>query len=548
MEQKVYECDVLCVGGGIAGLMAGIKAAESGAKTIVAEKGNTKSSGSGRAGNDHFWVYIPEVHGNDVDYYIRECMLTQLGGICRMLSADIVRTWMNRSLEIVNMWDKWGIPMKYNGDWEFAGHSFPGHPMNHIKYSGKDQKKVLTREALARGAEIVNRVMVFDLLGDHRGVTGAIGIDTRDDVLVIFKAKTVILGTGMSLRMFPGITPANMGNDTSPFTLTGDGRVMAYRAGAELIDAEQVTRHIGIKNFARCGQATWIGVYRGPDGKPLGPYTSKPDKKYGDILPEVDKQLFARINQQAKGPVYYDCAGLSEDDYQYMRYWMINEGQQGLLDYLDSDNIDPRKTAPEFMTYNTHSASRIWANEKAETSIPGLYATGDEAQAEISGAAVFGWIAAENAIKYAKSASLKDISASKKLIDSRAGMIDAIQNRKEGYDWRDANSALQHCMQDYAGMLRSESMLQAGLKHLGRLRAKIDASLLAANRWELTRCIETLNLYDLAEVVYLSAIERKESRALHQRADFPMTDPTLNDKVLAVKKIDGRVTFEWKTK
>ena len=48
MDQRMYEADVLCVGGGIAGLMAAIRAAESGAKVIVAEKGNAIASGAGR--------------------------------------------------------------------------------------------------------------------------------------------------------------------------------------------------------------------------------------------------------------------------------------------------------------------------------------------------------------------------------------------------------------------------------------------------------------------------------------------------------------------
>lgn len=39
------ECDVLCAGGGIAGLMATIRARELGARVIVAEKGNVKYSG-----------------------------------------------------------------------------------------------------------------------------------------------------------------------------------------------------------------------------------------------------------------------------------------------------------------------------------------------------------------------------------------------------------------------------------------------------------------------------------------------------------------------
>jgi succinate dehydrogenase/fumarate reductase flavoprotein subunit len=54
MKEQLVQADVLCIGGGIAGLMAAIRAGELGAKVIVAEKGNVIHSGRGRAGNDHF--------------------------------------------------------------------------------------------------------------------------------------------------------------------------------------------------------------------------------------------------------------------------------------------------------------------------------------------------------------------------------------------------------------------------------------------------------------------------------------------------------------
>ena len=57
------ESDVLIVGGGIAGLMAAIAAADKGASVTLLDKANTKRSGAGATGNDHFLCYIPEKHG-----------------------------------------------------------------------------------------------------------------------------------------------------------------------------------------------------------------------------------------------------------------------------------------------------------------------------------------------------------------------------------------------------------------------------------------------------------------------------------------------------
>ncbi|MFC1946017.1 FAD-binding protein, partial [Chloroflexota bacterium] len=247
MEIEKQQCDVLCVGGGIAGLMAAIRAAELGAKVIVAEKSNTERSGAGGAGNDHFQCYIPEAHGDFQDFW-NELFYGQSAGALRSMSQEYVRYWFENTFDVLQDWDRWGIPMKYEGKYEFAGHAFPGKMINHLKYSGNNQKPMLTKQALTAGAKIVNRVMVFELLKSKAGdVIGALGLDAREDKLIIFEAKSVVLGTGGCQRMYPGVTAGAENNRGWPVTLSGDGRAMAYRAGADLKNPELVRRHAGPK-------------------------------------------------------------------------------------------------------------------------------------------------------------------------------------------------------------------------------------------------------------------------------------------------------------
>jgi len=545
MKSKVVETDLLCVGGGIAGLMAAIRGRDLGVTAVIAEKGATRYSGAGRMGNDHFWCYIPEAHGDDLEAFIKECMLTQLGVMTASLGRTVVRTWLERSYEIVKLWESWGIEMKHDGKWECSGHSFPGRTMTHLKYRGHNQKPVLTEQAQRRGVTIMDRVMVFDLLGTADGVTGALAIDTRNDTFIEFRAKSVFLGTGSLGRVFPNITPALMGNNTRPFTMTGDGRAMAYRIGAELVNLEMLSRHAGVKNYSRSGQGTWAGVCRDPEGKPVGKYVDKPDPKHGDIIMEVDKQIFERYRQAGRGPVYMDCAGISADDLAYLIHGLENEGNAGLLAHLREEGVNLTKNPVEFMTYELRSQGRLQMNEKAETTVPGLYAAGDEATFGISGGAIFGWIAAENAADYIAKSSIA-AAPQVRVIEEKKEFVNALQRRTQGPDWRDANLALQQTMLDYAGLIRSEALLTAGLNHLRRLKEKTQSTLRAKNRWELTRCLEVLNLYDLGELIFFAALERRESRALHNRSDYPYTDPLLNEKLLAVKRVEGEPKLEWK--
>jgi succinate dehydrogenase/fumarate reductase flavoprotein subunit len=132
-------------------------------------------------------------------------------------------------------------------------------------------------------------------------------------------------------------------------------------------------------------------------------------------------------------------------------------------------------------------------------------------------------------------------------IEEKKSKVCAMGQRKSGPDWREANIALQQIMQDYAGGVRSESLLTAGLSYLRQVKQKAEATLVARNPWEVTRCLETLNLLDLGELVFLAAIERKETRGLHQRPDYPLTNPMLDGKAIFVKQVNGNPVMEWKT-
>ncbi len=540
MKKEVVETDVLCVGGGIAGLMAAIRASEVGAKVIIAEKANPARSGSAGMGNDHFRCYIPEVHGPSVEPIVEETKRSLVG---HLRHIDFARTWLEKSFDIVKLWDSWGIPMKYKGKYEFAGHAFPGHPMPSLKYSGQEQKPILIREAGKRGAQIMSRVMVFDLLrGD--GITGALGVDTREDRVIEFHAKSVFLGTGQCMRLYLGATPGWMFNIPYSPNNTGDGRAMAYRAGAELVNMELSMRWAGPKYFIRAGKATWVGVLRDPQGKPVGPFVTKPDRRYGDIAADIWNTVFEDYAKSGRGPVFMDCTGISEEDFEYMMHWMKHEGNVALVNHMAEEGVDIRKNAVEFMTYEMMLAGGVYYNEKGETSVKGLYAAGDEFHGGISCAATLGWIAGENAAKYAKESRSPEIEKVKEKIEERKILFEEIRSRETGASWQEVNIALQQIMSDHAGSIRSETLLKAGLSYLQRLKEKAPTTLMARNQHELMHCLEVLNLIDLGELVFITADERQETRGRHVRTDYPFTNPLL-EKLLVVKKVNEKPVTTW---
>jgi succinate dehydrogenase/fumarate reductase flavoprotein subunit len=544
IKQELVEADVLCIGGGIAGLMAAIRASELGAKVVVAEKGNSLRSGNAATGIDHIRCYIPEIHGHDVEAMTRVLQQSQHGGE-GFRQKNFMRTWMEKSFDIVKLWERWGIPMKYKGNYDFQGHTLSGQLNMVLHFSGQDLKKTLTREATKSGAGILNRVMVFEVLGDD-SIIGALGISTREDKIIQFKAKSVIMGTGPCTRLYPGPTPGWMCNLRMSPSCTGDGRAMAYRVGAELVNVELPVLRCGPKYFARAGKGTWAGVVRDPQGTPIGPFVTKPDAKAGDAVVDYYQSVFRDYANTGKGPLYMDCRGISEEDLDYMMYFLEQEGNTGLINYLKAEGIDIRKNPVEFMTYNDFLfRGGIYFNERGETSIRGLYAAGDESFGGGSAAAVFGWIAGEHAARYAHAASPPDIEKARTTIEEKSTLLNALRGRHTGAHWKEANLALQQIMGDHAGSVRSETLLTAGLGYLRTLKEKAHSTLLAHNPHELMRCLEVLNLLDVGELVFIAANERKETRGHHVRTDYPLTNP-LMQQLLIIRKRGEEPVIEWR--
>jgi succinate dehydrogenase/fumarate reductase flavoprotein subunit len=553
INSKPIECDVLVVGGGIGGLMAAISAAEQGAKVAIAEKSNTKRSGSGATGNDHFQCYIPEIHGDDMEPIVQEMNECLTGGY---LDQNLTRLFLKESFDRVKDWDRWGINMRPHGSWEFNGHAMPGRPRIFLKYAGANQKSVLTQEALKRGVTIFNKLPITEILTNTEGeVIGAVGIsiENPEPELRVFRAKSVILTTGSTNRLYSPKAPGMMFNTGFCPSCAGGGRALAYRVGAKLINLDMPNTHAGPKYFERCGKATWIGVLKDFNGKPVGPFVTKPSKELGDITADIWNSVFM-VKNKAGEPVYMDCSETSEEDIQYMLWGLEQEGDTSMLDYMREEGIDVRKHMVEFMQYEPILIGRgLEIDEKAETSVKGLYAAGDEVgnfRADIAGAAVFGWIAGKSAAERASSIASFELVEEHPKVETVRQFYSALRSRDSGTanpTWKEANLALQQIMTDYAGVeVRSEHLFKAGLKYLADLKKKANDSLHCQNSHELMRCLEVLDLMQLGELVMLAAQERKETRAKHVRIDHPYTNPLNNNRFITIQQVDGLAQICWR--
>ena len=138
---------------------------------------------------------------------------------------------------------------------------------------------------------------------------------------------------------------------------------------------------------------------------------------------------------------------------------------------------------------------------------------------------------------------------SDRLVEERVDFYSQMVGRQTGPDWKEANLALQQIMQDYAGVdVRSETLLRAGFKYLTDLKDKAQTRITADHSHTLMRCLEVLDLIQCGEIVFLAALERKETRGMHRRSDFPFTNPLLQDKFLTLWQENGQVKMAWRDK
>jgi succinate dehydrogenase/fumarate reductase flavoprotein subunit len=363
----------------------------------------------------------------------------------------------------------------------------------------------------------------------------------------------VVLATGCGSRLYPPPSPGWLFNTANCPVCTGSGQAIAYRAGARLVNMEFPQRHAGPRYFARCGKATWIGLYKDPQGGIVGPFVKKADRKLGDITGDIWSSVFTDKHRSGEGPVYMDCSTTSDEDFEYMMWGLVQEGNTGMLDYMAREGIDPRRHMVEFMQYEPFLVGRgIEVDEKAESCVGGLFAAGDPVgnfRADCAGAATYGWIAGEGAAARAAGIRRFRNADESPIVEESADLYGRMLERGPGPDWKEANVALQQIMNDYAGVeARSETVLGAGLRYLRDLKGKARSTLTADNAHTLMRCVETLDLMECGEVVFVAALERKETRALHKRSDFPFTNPLLADKFLTVRREDGSVRLEWREK
>jgi len=523
-NDEILEVDVLVIGGGTAGPMAAVKAKEANLELRVAvlEKANVKRSGCISMGMDGLNNAVIPGHATP-EQYVKEITIANDG----IVNQKTVMAYAERSFDMINQLDEWGVKFEKDETGEYNVKKV--HHMGTYVLpmpEGHNMKKILYRQLRRKRVQVINRFMATRLFNGPDGrIAGAMLLNPRTGETAVIKAKTVILCTGAAGRLGLPSSGYLFGTYENP-TNAGDGYSMAYHAGAELTGLEcyQINPLIKDYNGPACAYVT--GPMGGYTANAQGDRFIECDYWSGQMMMEFFKEL-----EGGKGPVFLKLDHLAEETVEEIEEILHSNERPSRGRFHEHRNTNYREKMVEMHISEIgfcsgHSASGIWTDENARTTVPGLYAAGDVGSVPhnyMLGAFVYGAIAGEDAAQFCQEHDFADIDPAQ--IAQERERILAPLKREDGIPPHQIEYKLRRLVNDYLQPPKVTRKMEIGQERFAEIRRDLE-QMSAADPHELMRANEVSFILDCAEMAAAASLYRTESRwgLYHHRVDFPETD------------------------
>ncbi|MFF7202110.1 fumarate reductase/succinate dehydrogenase flavoprotein subunit [Streptomyces sp. NPDC008141] len=522
-DAEELSCDVLVIGGGTAGTMAALTAAEHGSDVLLLEKAHVRHSGALAMGMDG--VNNAVIPGRaEPDDYVAEITRANDG----IVDQSTVRQTATRGFAMVQRLESYGVKFEKDEHGEYAVRQVHRSGSYVLPMpEGKDVKKVLYRRLRRREMRerirIENRVMPVRVLTAEGRAVGAAGFNTRTGQFVTVRAGAVILATGAAGRLGLPASGYLYGTYENP-TNAGDGYAMAYHAGAELTGIECFQINPLIKDYNGPACAYVANPFGGYQVNRHGERFVDSDYWSGRMMAEFAAELASD-----RGPVYLKLSHLPEESVAALESILHTTERPTRGTFHANRGHDYRTHdiemhISEIGLCGGHSASGVRVDDHARTTVPRLYAAGDLACVPhnyMIGAFVFGDLAGEDAAQYR--AYTGELPADQ-LAEAHELAYGPLRN-PDGPPQPQVEYKLRRFVNDYVAPPKSGARLSLAVDHFERMRGEI-AEMGATTPHELMRCAEVSFIRDCAEMAARSSLARTESRwgLYHERTDHPQRD------------------------
>lgn len=515
------EVDVLVIGGGTAGPMAAVKAkqANPALRVLLLEKANVKRSGAISMGMDGLNNAIIPGHATP-EQYVREITIANDG----IVNQKTVMAYAQGSFPMIEELDRWGVKFEKDETGDYAVKKV--HHMGSYVLpmpEGHDIKKVLYRQLKRTRVEITNRLVATRLLtGPDGRIAGAMAFDCRTADFHVVRAKSVVLACGAAGRLGLPASGYLFGTYENP-TNAGDGYAMAYHAGAELsgIECFQINPLIKDYNGPACAYVTG----------PFGGYTTNAE---GDRFIECDYwsgQMMWEFYQElqgGKGPVFLKLDHLAEETISTIETILHTNERPSRGRFHAGRGTDYRQRMVEMHISEIglcsgHSASGVWVDENARTTVAGLYSAGDMACVPhnyMLGAFVYGKLAGEDSARHCAEHDFAPVDAQQ--VATERERVWAPLLRERGLPPNQVEYKLRRMVNDYLQPPKVTRKMEIGLERFQGIHDDLDR-IKAREPHELMRALEVHSIRDCAEMAARASLYRTESRwgLYHARVDHP---------------------------
>ena len=546
----ILETDVLVIGGGGAGMMAALAASRKGCRVTLVDKGipskecaTLMAKQLAASGPWSFREDSPGKHRED----------TLVSG-CFINDRALVDVFVNQAASVIEELEAMGMLFERepSGKTFFSGGQPPGHSyprsLTYKETTGKMIVDALRRQAFRKGIPLISDRLVTHLLTANGRIQGVLLWNIAGGEIEEIQCEALILATGGCGQLYP--------MTSNPEQSTGDGYILGYEAGLELVDMEMFQFYpvsLVCPKFLR-------GLNINFRGRLLNSRMERFMEKADPVnLENVTRDRLSQgIYREIKMGLGSPCGGVylqaADFDPEFFEKRYPTEYR-----YCLEAGIDLKTDLVEVAPAAHFMMGGLKIDPRCRTEIDGLFAAG-EITGGLHGANrlannalmeifVFGKIAGQGASECALNG--KKGSPSPAQIDEAKGEIKRIlESKKRPIRGVQLKETIRQVMWEKVGVIRRVSELREGVDRLKTIREDllprlgVELSHRSYNR-DAIEALEACSMVNLALLIAQSALMRLESRGAHCLEDFPeQNDQEYLKNVVVRKKGDGEAGLQ----